>query len=52
MGSMRIIATSHMGFIVKNLDAVIDFYNGVFWGIRLLRGFSEELIWQHLVDGE
>jgi catechol 2,3-dioxygenase-like lactoylglutathione lyase family enzyme len=38
---MKILSTSHVGFIVKDLDTIIDFYHGVL-GLKLLSGPSEE----------
>lgn len=38
---MKILSTSHVGFIVKNLDTIIKFYHGVL-GLELLSGPSEE----------
>ncbi|MCC8126615.1 MAG: VOC family protein [Clostridiales bacterium] len=38
---MKVTGTSHLGFIVKNLDTIINFYRSVL-GLELLSGPSEE----------
>ena len=38
---MKILRTSHVGFIVKNLETIIDFYHGVLV-LKLLDGPSDE----------
>lgn len=38
---MKITGTSHVGFIVKNLDTIISFYHEIL-GLKLLSGPSEE----------
>lgn len=38
---MKILSTSHVGYIVRDLNTIIDFYHGVL-GLELLSGPSEE----------
>ena len=38
---MKVLSTSHLGFIVKDLNTIINFYHGIL-GLKLLSGPSEE----------
>ena len=38
---MKVLSTSHLGFIVKDLDTIINFYHEIL-GLKLLSGPSEE----------